>query len=142
MDLLLILRDALASSVVGGLLLAMETRKTGREVGVLITQEALAALAGGSFGWPRELSGQEMRLGLADHAAAAGLPPSGRGQGRQIDVKGLFARAREVGVVLYACPIWSALLGLEEKLPDGLERLDAAALCSLIRDSGRVVGSL
>ena len=35
MDLLLILRDALASSVVGGLLLAIEAKKTGRDVGGL-----------------------------------------------------------------------------------------------------------
>ncbi len=142
MDLLLILRDALANSVVGGLLLAMEARKTGREVGVLITQEALAALARGSFGWPRELAGPEMRLSLADRAAEAGVPLTARGEGRQIDTKGLVAQAREAGVVLYACPIWSSLLGLEGKLPDGLESLDAAALCGLIQDARRVVGSL
>ena len=142
MDLLLILRDALASSVVGGLRLAMETQKTGSEVGVLITQEALAALAGGSFGWPRELAGQEMRLALADRAAEAGVPLTARGEGRQIDTKGLVTQAREAGVVLYACPIWSSLLGLEGRLPDGLESLDTAALCGLIQDAGRVVGSL
>ena len=142
MDLLLILRDALASSVVGGLLLAMEARKTGREVGVLITQEALAALARGSFGWPRELAGHEMRLALADRGAEAGIPLTGRGEGRQIDAKGFVAQAREAGVVLYACPIWSSLLGLEGKLPDGLESLDTAALCGLIQDARRVVGTL
>jgi predicted peroxiredoxin len=142
MDLLLILRDALASSVVGGLLLAMEARKTGRGVGVLLTQEALAALARGSFGWPRELAGQEMRLTTADRGAEAGIPLTGRGEGRQIDVKGLVAQAREAGVVFYACPIWSSLLGLEEQLPDGLESLDAAALCGLIQDARRVVGTL
>ena len=107
MDLLLILRDALANSVVGGLLLAMEARKTGREVTVLITQEALAALARGSFGWPRELAGQEMRLSLADRAAEVGVPITARGEGRQIDAKGL----------------------------------DATALCGLLQDARRVVGS-
>ena len=141
MDLLLILRDALASSVVGGLQLAMEARKTGREVGVLVTQETLAALAHGSFGWPRELAGQEMRLALADSGAEAGIPLTARGEGRQIDAKGLVAQTREAGILLYACPIWSSLLGLEGKLPDGLESLDAAALCGLIQDARRVVGS-
>jgi len=142
MDLLLILRDALANSVVGGLLLAMEVRKAGRKVGVLITQEALAALARGSFGWPRELAGQEMRLSLADRAAEVGVPITARGEGRQIDAKGFVAQAREAGVVLYACPIWSSLLGLEGKLPEGLESPDAAALCGLIQDAKRVVGTL
>jgi predicted peroxiredoxin len=141
MDLLLILRDALANSVVGGLLLAMEARKMGREVGVLITQEALAALARGSFGWPRELAGQEMRLSLADRAAEAGVPLTARGEGRQIDVKGLVAQAREAGVALYACPIWSSLLGLEGTPSDGLESLEPAALCDLIQDARRVIGS-
>jgi peroxiredoxin family protein len=142
MDLLLILRDALASSVVGGLLTAMQARKTGSEVGVLITQEALAALARGSFGWPRELAGQEMRLTTADRGAEAGVPLTGRGEGRQIEVKALVAQAREAGVVLYACPIWTSLLGLEEKLPEGLESPDSEALCSLIQDARRVVGTL
>ena len=74
MDLLVILRDALASSLIGGLLLALNAREAGREVGVLFTEEALAALARGSFEWPRELSGQEMRLRLADGGAALGVP--------------------------------------------------------------------
>ena len=38
---------------------------------MLITGEALAATAGGSFGWPRELAGQRMRLGLADRGSTA-----------------------------------------------------------------------
>ena len=89
MDLLLIVRDALASSLIGGLLVAIEAREAGREVGVLVTQEALAALARGSFGWPRELSGQHMRLRMADRGAAADLPLLGRGEGRQLLHEGL-----------------------------------------------------
>ena len=142
MDLLLILRDAIASSLAGGLLVALEARKAGSEVGVLFTQEALAALARGSFEWPRELSGQEMRLTLADRAAAVGAASTGRGEGRQLDVRALIPRAREAGVLLYACPIWSSLLNLEGALPDGLQALEAAELASLIRDARRVVGSL
>ena len=100
-----------------------------------IVGEALAALARGSFGWPRELAGQEMRLALADRAAEAGVPLTARGEGRQIDTKGLVAQAREAGVVLYACHIWSSLLGLQGKLPDGLESLDEAALCAAYQEA-------
>jgi len=74
MDLLLIVRDALASSLVGSLATAMTAHEAGRRVGVLFTAEALAALARGSFAWPRELSGQSMRLLMADRGPALGLP--------------------------------------------------------------------
>jgi peroxiredoxin family protein len=142
MDLLLIVRDALASSLMGGLLVAIEARKAGREVGVLVTQEALAALARGSFGWPRELSGQHTRLLMADRGAAADLPLQGRGEGRQLDAKGLVSRAREAGVAVYACPIWSSLLDLEGELPEGLQAVENGDVSGLIQRAERVVGSL
>lgn len=142
MDLLLILRDALASSLVGGLLWAIGARKAGREVAVLFTQEALAGLARGSFEWPRELSGQEMRLRMADAAKSAGLPLRGRGEGRQLDARGLVSEAVDAGVVLYACPIWSSLLGLEGALPEGLRAVDRDKLADLVRDARQVVGTL
>ena len=142
MDLLLILRDALASSLVGGLLTAIEAKKAGQEVGVVFTQEALAALARGSFGWPRALSGQEMRLLIADRAAAAGLPLLGRGEGRQLDAKAVVARAADAGVRLYACPLWTLLLGLEGALPGTLEALDTAGFLRLVQDAKRIIGSL
>ncbi len=142
MDLLLILRDALASSLVGSLLMALSARKEGQEVGVLLTQEALAAIAQGSFEWPRELSGQEMRLIMADRGADIGLPLLGRGEGRQLDAKGLMSQARDAGVIMYACPIWSSLLDLEGRLPDGMQALDTAAVLRLIQDAKKVIGTL
>lgn len=142
MDLLLIQRDALASSLLGNLCLAMDARRAGRESAVLITAEALAALAGGSFGWPRELSGQAQRFALADRAAAEGLPVAGRGESRRIDAPALLAQAREAGVRLYACPTWVRLLGLEDALPEGLEALEPPDLVELIQESVRVVGTL
>ncbi len=142
MDLLLIVRDALASSLLGSLLLAMEARAQGCTAGVLFTQDALAALARGTFEWPRELDGQALRLALTDRGAAAGLPVLGRGEGRQLDVKGLVSKAAETGVVLYACPIWMSLLGLEGMLPAGLQTPDRRAVLDLVRDAKRVVGTL
>ncbi len=142
MNLLLVLRDALASSLVGVLLAAMDAKKLGQEVGVVFTQEALAAAAKGSFQWPRELSGQDMRLLMADRGAELGLPILGRGEGRQLDAKALISRARQAGVRLYACPNWSVLLGLEEEPPHGLEALDAQAFQTLVRDATKVVGTL
>jgi hypothetical protein len=142
MDLLLIVRDALASSVVGSLATAMSACEAGRRVGVLFTQEALAALARGSFAWPRELSGQTMRLLMADRGPALGLPLLSKGEGRQLDARALVARANGAGVELYGCPIWTALLGLEGRLPEGLRAIDRPGLVSLLQDAKQVVGSL
>lgn len=142
MDLLLILRDALASSLVGGLLTAVDAKAAGHEVAVVVTQEALAALARGSFQWPRELSGQEMRLLLADRGAAAGLPLLGKGEGRQLDVKALVARASAAGVALYACPVWSGLLGLDGRLPEGLQALDKSQFVTIVQSAAKIIGTL
>ncbi len=142
MDLLLIVRDALGSSLVSALLSAREARKAGQEVAVLLTQEALAAAARGSFQWPRELSGQEMRLLIADRGSKAGLPLLGKGEGRQLDVKALIPQAAEAGVRLYACPTWTMLLGLEGKLPNGVQALDAQGFLDLVRASAKIIGTL
>jgi predicted peroxiredoxin len=83
-----------------------------------------------------------MRLALADRGAAMGLPLAGRGEGRQIDAKGLISQAQEAGVMLYACPTWSSLLELEDKLPGGIQPLDTAALLRLIQDAKKVIGTL
>lgn len=141
-DIVFIVRDALASSLVGTLLAALEAKENGLDVGVLFTQEALAAVAGGSFIWPRELSGQEMRYALADRGKALGLPVAGRSESRQLDAKGLIARAREKGVTLYACPWWSALLGLGEQAPTGFQTVDRRGALALLRHAKQVVGSL
>lgn len=142
MDVLLIVRDALASSLIGSLLAARDAHAAGRSVAVLVTGEALAAAAGGSFGWPRELAGQAMRLGLADRGGKElGLPLVTKGEGRQLDAKALLAATAADGIALYACPLWSALLGLGSP-PAGLTALDRPGLTRLLSEAGKVVGAL
>ncbi len=65
MDLLLICRDALENSVIANLLVALEARKTGQEVGVLFTEEALAGLGGGAFSWSPLLANRDTRTTVA-----------------------------------------------------------------------------
>jgi hypothetical protein len=141
MDLVLIVRDALASALIGSLCVARDARDAGRTVAVVVTGEALAAVAHGTFAWPRELAGQAMRLGLADRGKALGLPLLAKGEGRQLDPKALLAETAAAGVTVHACPIWSALLGLAQA-PAGLAPLDRAGLTRLLTESGKVVGSL
>lgn len=128
--------------MIGATVTALSAQQAGREVAVLFTQEALAAVVRGSFEWPRELAGQEMRLLLADRGGEMGIPLLARGEARQLDPKGMLAKAREAGVRLYACPIWSALLGLTGELPSGLHRLEASALPALIEQAKQVIGTL
>ncbi len=142
MDLVLIVRDALASSLIGNMATAIGARQAGKDVAVLFTGEALAAMARGSFAWPRELAGQGMRLTLAANGAAAGLPVAGRGEGRIVDAKAMVSRAQDAGVVLYACPTWAPLLGLADPLPGGLRGLESAAAIELLTSAKTVVGTL
>jgi peroxiredoxin family protein len=142
MDLLFILRDATASSAIGTLLAASEAQAAGRDAAVLITQDALAAFAGGSFAWPRALSGPPMRLALASAGRELGIPVDGRGAAKQLDPKALAKRVSEKGVRLLACPTWSALLGLGESPPDGFESVTSETVASLLADAGQIVGSL
>jgi len=142
MDLLFIIRDALGSSAVGTLATAVEAQQGGRRVAVLFTQDALAALAGGSFEWSRTLSGPRTRMALADAGKRAGLPTFARGDARQLDPKATVAWAKDAGVTLYACPFWSELLAIEGELLEGLEAIDKDATISLLADAGQVVGSL
>ena len=141
MDVVLIVRDALASSLIGTVLTARAAREAGRSVAMLVTGEALAALADGSFSWPRELSGQAMRLALADRGKALGLPLTAKGEARALDPKALLAESLAAGVVAYACPIWSELLGITAP-PAGLTALDRPGLTRLLGETGKVVGSL
>lgn len=141
MDLLLICRDASASSLLGNLMVASEARKAGSNVGILFTEGALAALCRGVFLWPKELHGQEWRLTIADNAKSAGMPIMGRGEGRQVDVMGFLNKVKAEGIPMYACPGWCRLLGLHGKIPQGIQELDFPEAEKLIGESKRVIGS-
>lgn len=141
MDLLFICRDASASSLLSNLAVAIEAKKAGKEVGVLFTQEALAALAGGVFLWPVGLQGQELRLAMADNGRQMGFPLLGRGEGRQLHAAAFMDMAREAGVAMFACPLWSGLLGAREKLPPGVKAIDLPAALNALSGAKRVIGS-
>ncbi len=142
MELLFILRDASGSSAVSTLTAARDAKVAGHEVAVLVTQGALRALATGSFGWPRALSGPPMRLALAAAGKGLNLPIAGRGAAKMLDPKALAREVSAAGVPLLACPTWVALLGIEGALPEGLEAVSAEDVTKLLATAGQVVGSL
>ena len=141
MKLVLICRDALANALIGNLIFATEAKRSGEDVSIIFTEEALAALCRGVFLWPKGLQEQEVRWKVADRAKAQGMPVMGRGEGRQIDAKAFLQRAREAGVRLLACPIWTDLLGVQEELPDGVEIIDTPGMVKAIQEADNVIGA-
>jgi peroxiredoxin family protein len=142
MDLVFICRDALASSLMGNLLLATAAHKEGRKVAVLFTQEALAALAGGVLLWPPGLQGQQLRLTMANNAPDMGVPVMLRGEGKQVDALAMVEEAAGAGLPMYACPQWSQLLNLKGKLPSGLAEMDLATTLKTLTEAKQVIGTL
>ena len=142
MDLLLICKDALANSIVDNLLISMEAKKAGMDVGVLFTQEAVVALAGESISWSPALTGQDTRLAMVKNGAAMEVPVAGSGQGKQLDTRQLVVKAKEAGIPLYASPVWTSLLGLQGKLPTTLTEIDMPTTLKTIQEAKTVVGSL
>jgi peroxiredoxin family protein len=138
-DLVLICRSATEDSLIGNVGLAMEARGAGRSVAVVFTEEALAALGGESFGWSPLLQNRDARMTISRNAKAAGLPVSSERDERWTDLPRLMSAAREAGVRLVACPIWTQLLGLDGRLPQ-LESMPKADYLAMLTEAGRVLG--
>ncbi len=142
MDILFICRDALGSSMVTNVALAIEAKKGGMDVGVLFTEEALAAATYGVFRWPQELLGQEIRHKMADNAAGVGIPTTGgRGAARRIDAQASIMKAKESGVTMFASPIWVTLLGISGKLPEGIGEVSLADELKMLKEAKTIIGS-
>jgi hypothetical protein len=142
MDLVLICRDGRADSFISNLLLAIEARKAGLQVAVLLSGEALAALSEGIFIWARQLTSADVRLRMAGVAASLGIPVTGSGVGRIVDTKQVIAEARKAGVRLVAGYPWPELLEVADMLPDGVVKADAASVLAMLREAKTIVGSL
>ncbi|MDP6347641.1 MAG: hypothetical protein QGH23_08120 [Dehalococcoidia bacterium] len=141
MDIVFICRDALASSLLSNILLAMEAQKAGKKTAVLFTEEALNALDGGVFLWPHGLQGQRTRLIMAGNAVSMDIPVMLRGQGRQVNAHGMVEKAREAGVAMYACPAWTKLLSMSGNLPAGIAEMDLDTALKTLGEAKQVIGS-
>lgn len=141
MELLFICRDALEDALLGTVATAMEASEAGADVGILFTGEALAALSGRSFDWAPLLRDRETRMRVSRTAKEMGYPLANPRDARWTRPLQLLPAARDAGVRLLACPIWSKLLNADEKLPGELDRLDVASLVRELRDCRKVIGS-
>ena len=142
MDILFICRDALYDSMISNLTLAMSFRKSGKTVGVVFTGDALYGLCNGIIRYPTSLSGVEVRKTISSGADQLGLFLHPARDPKGIDIRPLLLQAKESGVLLYACPIWSSLLKLSDKLPQELSPVAMEKLLDEIGSSTKIIGAL
>ncbi len=140
MDIILICRDALENSVLGNIGLAIEAKKGGSDAGVLFTQEALAALAGKAFRWSPLLEDRGTRIGIIKSAMAMDLPIASERDKRWSDIFRLIKSAKEAGISLMACPLWTKLLQLDGELPPEISAIDSQTLFKEMKEAKIIIG--
>ena len=140
MDMILICRDALEDSVIGNVAVALEAKKAGQDVGILFTQEALAALAGEAFGWSPLFRNRAARIKILANATAMGLEVADVKEKRSTDLFRLLKSVKELGISLMACPIWSKLLNVDGKLPQEITPIDASTMFKILQETRIIIG--
>ena len=143
MDLLIIIKDGLENSILTNLLLAMDWTKAGSQVGILFTEESLPVLAGDGFTWSALLRDRVSRAGIGKVCSKQGVPVYEHPTKRylHVDTRKLLGRAKEAGVDMYACPMWTEFLGLEEELPSELARLSKEDALKMVQEAKKVLGN-
>lgn len=141
MDVFLICRDALEDAVLANVAVAMDARRRGAQAAILFTGEALAALAGQSFGWSPLFRSREARIVISRGATRLGIPLSAERDDRWTDLHRLLEAARLSGIELLACPVWSEILGIRDALPDALRHVHDLAALDEVMAGRRVIGA-
>jgi len=140
MDMILICRDALENSVIGNVAMTMAAKKEGQDVGIIFTEEALAALAGESFGWSPLFQNRDARIKISRNATAMGVEVADARDNRWTDLSRLLKAAKEAGVRLMACPLWSQILAVDSKLPPEITAIDSATMLKELKQAKIIIG--
>lgn len=141
MTTVLICRDALEDSVLGNLALARSIARRGEQAAVIFAGDALSGLDAGTFLWSSNFRTRDARAGVIAQAEARGLPLAHKERDRRwSDIRGFVRSFKdEPNVRLIACPIWSGLIELSDRV-DYLERIDDGELTSLLKNAETIVG--
>jgi len=107
MELVFVCKDGDLGSLMSHFVDAITAKKAGVDAGLILAEEALLAIATGEFS-PRPVLD---KFALAEAIRRIGLPA---------DRDSLLAAARDAHVPIIACGGWTAILGLEGKLPEGV----------------------
>ncbi len=140
MDIVLICRDALENSVLSNIGIAMEAKKNGSDAGIVFTGEALAAFAGESFRWSPLLENRGTKIKVVKNAASMGIQMASEKDKRWTDMSRLLKTAKEAGISLLACPLWSKLLQVEGKLPSEISTIDSQTLLKEMNEANTIIG--
>ena len=107
MEIIFICKDGDYGSLLSHFVDAVTAKKAGKDAGLIVAEEALRAIATGDF-TPRPALDDHINWGVI------------RGAGFPTDCNGLLTLAKEAGVPIIACGGWTAILGLQGKLPEGV----------------------
>lgn len=140
MDMILICRDALENSVIGNVAMTMAAKKEGQDVGIIFTEEALAALAGESFSWSPLFQNRDARIKISRNATAMGVEVADARDNRWTDLSRLLKAAKEAGIRLIACPLWSQILAVDGKLPPEITAIDSATMLNELKQAKIIIG--
>jgi len=139
-DILFFCRDALYDSLVNNLILATSLRKVGKEVGIIFSGGVLHDLCQGVIRYPESMAGVDIRKTISVEAKSMGLSLQSSRDSKSLDIRPLLRQAKESGVLLYACPIWSRLLNLSGKLPQELSVIALEKLLEEITSCAKIIG--
>lgn len=107
MEMIFICKDGDFGSLLSHFVDAKVAREAGEDAGLVVAEEALWAIATGKF-TPRPALDEYINWDVI------------RGAGFPTDCDGLLTMARQSGVPIVACGGWTAILGLQGKLPEGV----------------------
>jgi predicted peroxiredoxin len=113
------------------LVLAIESKNAGVDVGVIFTEEALAALMDKKF--------YDMPEGLKKHQKEIAQNAEKMGLGIPKEPGELVKMAAGAGVPMFACPAWAGLLGVAGKIPSEITLWDIPTGLKEIGAAGKVV---
>ena len=141
MDIFFICKDAEESSAITNLVLAIEAKKNGADVGVLFTEGALASVSGEQiWDWPWLLDDWDVRVKIAHNAQNMNIPVISARDSRETDLGCLITEAKNNGISLQACPLWTGLLGIKGKLSPEITEIDMATLLKELQETKKVIG--
>lgn len=140
MGMVMVWKDGTEDSLLGNVALAIETKKSGDDATIILTEAALAAAGGKGYRWSDQLKDRPSRLTILKAASELGLPYHRDFDPRWTDPAKLLEGARAAGVRLVADPIWMTLLGLDGEIPDSIERIDSAEMLRTLRAASVVIG--
>jgi len=87
------------------------------------------------------LADRDTRTAVAKKAKEKGIPVISSLDKRETDIKPLVKAAKDAGVGLFACPVWSDLLELRGRLPAEVQEIDLPMALKLLSGAKRVIGS-